>query len=279
MYREVIHDPKLRKATPDQRWLWVTVLCLADDDGIVRLADGVPYESSDLADLAGISVEEVTAGLDHFERMAMIERGPAAIVILKWNSRQFKGDSSTERVRAFREKQKNNDVKRCGNVSVTPPEHILQSRTYKTEQSREDKDTTGAATNDIAAPATPPGDSKPLLIFPVDGKTNTWDLLPAKVAELHDAFPSLDILGEAKKALGWVNADRARKKTAGGMPKFLFGWMSRAQNNGGGQRGATANVRQAAQRAGLDDERRKQFADMDRELNEKGVIGETDQSG
>jgi hypothetical protein len=45
--------------------------------------------------------------------------------------------------------------------------------------------------------------------------------------------------------------------------------------------GATgkAAARSAAQRAGLDDERRKQFADMDRELNEKGVIGETDPSG
>ncbi len=151
LYREVIHDPKLRKATPAQRWLWVALLCLADDDGLVRLAPGVPYDDADLADLAGVEVADVECGLEHFRRLGMVESAPGGLVVVKWNSRQFKADSSTDRVRAFRQRQIETPVKRDETVSVTPPE---QSRA-ETEQSRERQERTAAKA------AAPPSADKP----------------------------------------------------------------------------------------------------------------------
>lgn len=80
----------------------------------------------------------------------------------------------------------------------------------------------------------------PLLVFPTDGKVKEWPLYSSKVEELHRAFPSLDILAECRKALAWIQALPSRRKTAQGMPKFLFGWMSKAQDWGGRRAPPTA---------------------------------------
>lgn len=102
------------------------------------------------------------------------------------------------------------------------------------EQEQEQELDAGAS-----CPETPPAASSvpPILVFPTDGRIKEWPLVAAKVAELAAAFPSLDILAECRKALGWVLAAPDRRKTAKGMSKFLFGWMSRCQDRGGGKRG------------------------------------------
>jgi hypothetical protein len=69
-----------------------------------------------------------------------------------------------------------------------------------------------------------------LLTFPTDGNPRTWDLTIAKVESLSKSFPSLDVLGECHKALGWIEANPSKRKTPVGMPGFLFRWMGRAQN-------------------------------------------------
>lgn len=77
--------------------------------------------------------------------------------------------------------------------------------------------------------------------FPCDGNPDHYDVTEAWVAEQAKAFPSLDVLGQVRRALAWVNASPERRKTARGMPKFLVGWLGRAQDNGGG-RSAKARV-------------------------------------
>lgn len=71
-----------------------------------------------------------------------------------------------------------------------------------------------------------------LLTFPTRGKAKTWELTRPTVDSLREAFPDLDILAEARKSLAWIEANPSRRKTARGMPQFLFGWMERAQNRG-----------------------------------------------
>ena len=57
-------------------------------------------------------------------------------------------------------------------------------------------------------------------------------VVDADVVELRAAFPDVDVLAECKKARAWCVATRAKRKTPGGMPKFLFGWLERSQNSG-----------------------------------------------
>lgn len=86
---------------------------------------------------------------------------------------------------------------------------------------------------ETAEPVSGPPPEAALLSYRCDGQTPTWDLTPSYVAELGQAFPSLDILAECRRALVWISADASRRKTARGMKRFLVGWLGRAQNNGG----------------------------------------------
>jgi hypothetical protein len=77
--------------------------------------------------------------------------------------------------------------------------------------------------------------------FPVTANGGKpWPLTRDHLSELSQTFDTLNVLAECKKALGWINADRSRRKTPRGMPRFLHGWMSRANDRGGGRSTAPA---------------------------------------
>lgn len=65
----------------------------------------------------------------------------------------------------------------------------------------------------------------------------TWCLPDALVAEWGEAFPAVDVLAECRRAHAWVIANLGRRKTASGMPVFLFRWMARCQDGGGSRVG------------------------------------------
>jgi hypothetical protein len=87
--------------------------------------------------------------------------------------------------------------------------------------------------NPSPVPASDPSEEKIILTFPVVGKgAKEWHLLEAKLVDFREAFPSLDVIAECRKALCWINANPDRKKTARGMGKFLYSWLSRSQDSG-----------------------------------------------
>jgi hypothetical protein len=73
-----------------------------------------------------------------------------------------------------------------------------------------------------------------LLTFPTDGSPREWGLTQARVDTFRAAFPSLDVLAECRKALAWIEANPAKRKTPNGMSGYLFRWLSRTQDRGGG---------------------------------------------
>lgn len=81
------------------------------------------------------------------------------------------------------------------------------------------------------APTTIAPDSPALLTFPTDGKSKSWTLTEAHVAEWSTLYPKLDVLDECRQALAWVLAAPDRRKTAAGMARFLVGWLNRSTNS------------------------------------------------
>lgn len=63
----------------------------------------------------------------------------------------------------------------------------------------------------------------------------TWLLTDAQIGNWSATFPGVDVPAECRKAHAWVDASPARRKTASGMAVFLFQWLSRSQNQGGGR--------------------------------------------
>jgi hypothetical protein len=106
------------------------------------------------------------------------------------------------------------------------------------------------ASGEAAPRPSPAVDSSPvILIFPTIAAKKThsteWRLHQSYIDELAAAFTAVDVVAECRKALLWVNAKPANKKTAGGMREFLMRWMSNQQNRGGnrGANGKAANNR------------------------------------
>jgi hypothetical protein len=132
MYRDVINDPKVMKLPEATRWHWVACLCVASGNG------GVLPPAADVAFALRMTEQRVAALVAELHRAGLLDKTEAGFVPHNWEGRQYKSDSSTDRVKKHRNKVKQ-QVDGFGNVSsdvtVTPPE---QSRA-ETEQSRADE--------------------------------------------------------------------------------------------------------------------------------------------
>lgn len=128
----MIYDRKIRRLAPAQRWLWIAVLTFARNSpkpGYLLLSEGrfgnVSVTVEDLADAAAIPLEEVQKGVQMFIDQNMLHLENDVFVVTNWEKRQFESDTSTDRVRKFREKQRSTvetEMKRFSNVSETPPD-------------------------------------------------------------------------------------------------------------------------------------------------------------
>lgn len=128
--RDIYRDPKLRHLRPDQKWVWVAMLCVAHES----LEPGVITDSiDDLAFRIGMDedlVRVTVADLRNMTRPPILEREDGAIVITNWSEHQSlppsqRPEQVSERVKRWREKQKQDDPPEEDDVtSVTSYEKL-----------------------------------------------------------------------------------------------------------------------------------------------------------
>lgn len=107
-YGRARHDPKLLKLSDkDFRW-WFNLVCAASDNG------GVLLPCEDLAVEFRVSPSAMSKTLDRMVAAGLFDHDDTGIHPHNWNALQYVSDRSSERVKAFRERQRN--------VSVTPSE-------------------------------------------------------------------------------------------------------------------------------------------------------------
>ena len=120
LYSEAVDDEKLRLLAFEDRWHFVALLCcknmgILDDMSVITRRKIAVKMGLDLRELG--EVARRLAEVDLIDQDTLQPK--------KWDERQFKSDSSSERVRAYREKMKVSDnkqhspMKRECNVSVT----------------------------------------------------------------------------------------------------------------------------------------------------------------
>jgi hypothetical protein len=101
----------------------------------------------------------------------------------------------------------------------------------------------------------PSPDASPVVLtFPVVGKgSGEWQLRDALVATWQALYPNLDVLAEARQALAWIHADKARRKTGGGMERFLVAWLNRSvdSSRARGPTMVTGSLKTAGNKAAL----------------------------
>lgn len=124
-YVEAIHDRKLRRRPPAQRWLWVVVLAVARAApvaGYLLIGERSPVEEADLTDLAALPLRDVRNGLAYFQESGMLtfDELLGAWFVTAWESRQFESDDVTARTSKHRSNGRRRNVPTS--AVGTPPE-------------------------------------------------------------------------------------------------------------------------------------------------------------
>lgn len=141
-YSEALNDRKILRVCRDTGQpkalvigVWATILALASDSprrGLLLFTDDIPLTFDDLELETGLYGESLMALLDTFQRFNMLTWDDGAYCVANWDKRQFASDHSTDRVREWRERQKENGGNNSdGNDSETPEgndDETLQKR-------------------------------------------------------------------------------------------------------------------------------------------------------
>lgn len=137
-YTEALTDPKVRRLTPEERWLWVAILGAARQSprpGWLMLTATIPLDFDDLAALAGMTVGRVVKGTDKMQDLGMIgyDTEVKAWFVPSWDDRQFESDDVAARTKKHRRKNTEaapmeRSINGDSGADGTPPETETENR-------------------------------------------------------------------------------------------------------------------------------------------------------
>jgi hypothetical protein len=106
LYDELLDDPKVQMMPPELFKAWVNILCLASRN------EGRLPSVHDMAFSLRMDETLLETFLKQMMERGLVDDDGVSLFPHKWSERQFKSDSSTERVRKYREK-----LEETGNVT------------------------------------------------------------------------------------------------------------------------------------------------------------------
>ena len=135
-YSEVIRDRKLEYITRATRQpkaiivgAWAVLLALANDSpeaGLLLLTEDIPLTLRDFEMETGLPADLISELVEQFITLDLLSAedvsGETVYCIANWHKRQYKSDSSTERVQRYRERKAAKGGAVTGNSAPPPPE-------------------------------------------------------------------------------------------------------------------------------------------------------------
>jgi hypothetical protein len=132
-YDDAIDHPKLLKLSDAMHRAWFTLQCIASANG------GVLPPADDIATRLRIKPAKVAEWITKLVQAKLIDNHEGVFRPHNWDGRQFTSDSSTPRVKRFRDKKRNVSSNVTRNVSETLHETAPEAEAETdTEQSRAD---------------------------------------------------------------------------------------------------------------------------------------------
>lgn len=232
-YVGMMRDEKLvsvavKSKQPVERvaWVWGAIL-----ESAAEINDGGRYEfdAGEAAYFLRCDESELAGIAQCLEDSGRVLGG----VVVRWDDRQFNSDSSKERQRRYRERQKartgcqerdnhvgksSRDVtrpSRDGDVTLQDTE----TETYKDVGSNE-------PTSPEAAKAAPVA-----VIFLPTVSEGDFPIFESDVAEWEIAYPAVDVRQQLHAMRAWLIANPKNRKTSKGMRRFVNSWLDRKQNS------------------------------------------------
>jgi hypothetical protein len=209
---------------------WIAMLAMADRNGEVQAS--IPG----LAKRAGVSLEQCEEALKAFmspdrysrtkehdgRRIEEMDGGWRLLNHGKYRqqlSAELQRERDTERKRRLRAGQKRDKAGHFGTVPASPD--IAEAEAAPEAEAK--------AVNGSDSLLAAFGSSKPTVYrFLCNGPIAVFNLTQEQLDAWEPLYPGVDIIAECGKALAWLEANG--RKTARGMPKFLVGWLNRAND-------------------------------------------------
>jgi hypothetical protein len=183
VYDDVLDDPKVQRLSAENFRGMVNVWCLASkNDGRIPPPDEVAFKLR-------MSPKKATKLITDLETAGLVDADADGLTPHNWNARQFKSDSSTERVKRFRQQQRNVACNVSPSVTETAPESESETETEsETEAEKEKNDSSLRLESAPAAPSTAVTVETPRSIY-TDSRHELWG----------EAVPILGSLGIKEK--------------------------------------------------------------------------------
>lgn len=108
------------------------------------------------------------------------------------------------------------------------PSKPLRSQEQEQEQEQEQDSCGEPEPLRLISPSPPP---EPVIDLPLT-RSGTHSILQAKVDAWSEAFPAVDVLAELRRMRAWLDARPRERKTAGGIERFIVGWLGKSQDRG-----------------------------------------------
>lgn len=224
------------------RLVWVTMLALSDRHGMVEasvpgLADMARVSRSLCEDALRVLSEpdqdSRTKDLDG-RRIVKVDGGWQLVNHARYREKMSEEERRARNAAYMKEyRSRKATVGECKSDVITCNDMLTNVSRVEHAEAAPDPDAKADQISDSSEPVPP--DSEPAIVtFPCSGmKAKEWHLTRSMVEAWSDAWPGVDVVLEAKRALAWVNAKPERKKSYRGMPAFLTSWCSRTQDRGG----------------------------------------------
>jgi hypothetical protein len=128
-YDDALHDPKVQRLPPHLFKTWFNLLCIASK------YDGNLPAAETLAFLLRRRVDDVRRDVAALCARCLFDVSGDVITPHNWNTRQYKSDLSTQRVRTHRKRSSNVSETPARNVSETPPDTDTDTDTERKKDS------------------------------------------------------------------------------------------------------------------------------------------------
>ena len=208
-YHDAIDDPKVQRLPGDLFKFWVNMLCLASrssDRGVVKL------DLPEIAFAMRLDDDEAETMIDELCRRNLLEEFVEGFAIHNWDSRQFKSDSSAERVAKHRRNAAATADETDAEDNVTADVTLQDSKrndpvTPKPSvntDSDTDSDTEAEQSGGAVAPA--PAKPAPKRKHRVPGDFTVTDKMRAWVADKLPHVPERAIEPETEKFLDYYGS-------------------------------------------------------------------------
>lgn len=119
---------------------------------------------------------------------------------------------------------------RAKNVNILS-ENADISKQSKVEESRVEKSREKKRKGDACAE--PQAASTPAAVSLILNDGSLYDVSERDVEQWSTLYPNVDVLQQLRNMAGWCDGNPTKRKTRGGVRRFITSWLAREQNKGG----------------------------------------------